>query len=287
MLGKLLEFLYPSNCIVCGRGSDPDTDGLFCTSCLPEPRQAREDQSLYGLPDSIRSLACGCSRCGEAMTVHNASSPVCVACSVWPLPIGQLRSQHTYEGSIEAAIKAMKYNGERRLISFFAERLADDLMLPGTLFNTSSTGVHCADFWDLMVAVPSSVSSLRSRGFGHTAFIARKAAYALNIKSSATVLKSTRPRKRQVDCAPQERFTNVADCFRAEPESIRGRRILLFDDVLTTGATITSAAAALLDAGAKSVDAVTIARSRQFRSLRLMRSDSADPPSSKVVGWDA
>ncbi|MCB0344815.1 MAG: ComF family protein [Bdellovibrionales bacterium] len=286
MLGKLLEFLYPSSCTVCGSKHNLSSDGLFCLSCYPRRSVAASESTPYGLPEMMSGFARGCSRCGEQVTVHNSSAAICVACAVWPLPIGQLRSQFCYEGSIEAAIKAMKYNGQRRLISFFAEHLADDLALPGTMFDAGGSQVQCCDFWDLLVPVPSTLESLKNRGYGHTAFIARKTAYALNITADVTVLRSIRSRKRQVDCSPEERFHNVADCFGAKSSRIKGRRILLLDDVLTTGATITSAAAALLDAGARSVDAITIARSRKFRSLRLIRSGTADFQTDKAIGWD-
>lgn len=281
MLARIIDFLYPPACTVCSSAAVvAGTGGLFCAACEPE-----RSGLAAGYGSVQVSVGC-CSRCGEYVTAHGQASATCVACAVWPLPIARLRSQFSYEGRVEAAIKALKYGGERRLCSYFAEQLALALHQPAALYFTEDAAAQCCELWDVFVPVPSSSRSLRERGFGHTAFIARKAAALLHTRADVTALKSIKPRKRQTDCAPDERFTNVKDCFAASPRSISGKRVLLIDDVLTTGATVTSAACALLDAGARSVDAITIARSRKFRSLRLVRSAVCEPTAQAAVGYD-
>ncbi|HOU41752.1 MAG TPA: phosphoribosyltransferase family protein [Promineifilum sp.] len=113
---------------------------------------------------------------------------------------------------------------------------------------------------DLIVPIPLHPRRRRQRGYNQSELLARPLAEAVGVAYSATPLQRTRHTQPQVGLGPQARAVNVRGAFTAAPDEARGRAILLVDDVLTTGATMTAAAEALLAAGAASVSAYCLAR---------------------------
>lgn len=111
--------------------------------------------------------------------------------------------------------------------------------------------------YDLVVPVPSS---RRGRGYNVPALMALPVARALGLPLEQEALVRVHKNRPQAGLSLDERLVNVAGAFRArEPGSLEGKRILLVDDVITTGATASACAQALLDAGAQSVFAVALA----------------------------
>jgi ComF family protein len=116
---------------------------------------------------------------------------------------------------------------------------------------------------DMIVPIPLHVRRLRSRGFNQAQLLAHQLGAALGIGVNDLVLWRERNTKPQVDLSPIDRKKNVQKAFEAKPGSVKGINILLIDDVFTTGATMNSAADALLEAGAKSVSAYCLARAER------------------------
>jgi len=114
----------------------------------------------------------------------------------------------------------------------------------------------------VIIPVPLHISRLRWRGFNQAHLLARHLpGQGVIDPYSSTRIRPTRP---QVDLRESERRRNVAGAFRVtRPERIDGQRILLVDDVLTTGATVDECAGALRRAGARSVDVLVLARAVQ------------------------
>jgi ComF family protein len=114
---------------------------------------------------------------------------------------------------------------------------------------------------DLIVPVPLHGSRLRSRGYNQAALLAKHIARDLNLpldQKAARRTRATKPLAQSMD--RHERRTIVAGAFTADPSRVDGRRILLIDDVVTTGATLDECASALRTAGAVSIQALTFVR---------------------------
>lgn len=115
---------------------------------------------------------------------------------------------------------------------------------------------------DVMVPVPLHRLRLLQRRFNQAALLAKGLSKAEGVPAAVTALKRTRRTHAQVGLTQEARQSNVSGAFkvsRGARNAVRGKRVLLIDDVLTTGATVDACAAALLDAGAKNVDVLAIA----------------------------
>jgi ComF family protein len=197
-------------------------------------------------------------------------SPLCRDCRTWlmvrvenppglpvgipaelPPPLLQLEWCAPFTGVTRRAIHELKYAGERRLARPLGEAVA-------ARWRRAGAG------GDVLVPVPASPDRIRERGFDHAALIAAVAGSSLHLP----VLRAL---ERAHDTASQHalgrtgREANVGGAFRIRDggaAGIRGRWIVLVDDLVTTGATLAGCATVLLDAGTASVSAVTVARER-------------------------
>jgi ComF family protein len=113
---------------------------------------------------------------------------------------------------------------------------------------------------DLILPIPLHARRQRRRGYNQSELLARPLAREMALQFSAAALRRTRHTAPQVGLGPAERANNVRGAFTADPATVAGRHILLVDDVLTTGATMSAAAEALLAAGAQTVSAYCLAR---------------------------
>jgi ComF family protein len=113
---------------------------------------------------------------------------------------------------------------------------------------------------DLILPIPLHPRRQRRRGYNQSERLAQPLAEALAIQFNRAALRRTRHTAPQVGLGPAERADNVRGAFAADAQAVSGRHVLLVDDVLTTGATMTAAAEALLAAGAQSVSAYCLAR---------------------------
>ena len=117
------------------------------------------------------------------------------------------------------------------------------------------------DGYDVMMPVPLHLQRLRWRGFNQAQLLARPLARAAGVPLDPYSLQRVRPTRPQVELDEKERRRNVAGAFRvSRPKAVAGHRILLVDDVYTTGATVDECSRVLLRAGARSVDVLALAR---------------------------
>lgn len=140
----------------------------------------------------------------------------------------------------------LKYHGILPFAREFGERLGDALTARG-------------DATALLVPVPLAPSRLASRGFNQAWELARVASRRANLPASAHVLRRERTTAAQRRLSREARRRNLRGAFVAS-DHVRGRRIVLIDDVMTTGATCDAAATALKDAGAIHVLAAVVLR---------------------------
>jgi ComF family protein len=143
----------------------------------------------------------------------------------------------------------------------------------------------CADAKPLLIPVPLHKSRRRSRGFNQSELIARAAAKRLpqRLEVACGALVRQRDTVSQVGLTREERIANVRDAFRvADAARVRGRDVVLVDDVMTTGTTLSECARVLKKAGAKRVWAATVARAFDGADLRLA-GDSAEEEATEAA----
>lgn len=119
---------------------------------------------------------------------------------------------------------------------------------------------------DLVIPIPLSRGRLAQRGYNQVGVIGKPLALALNLKYAPGALMRARETRSQVGLTAMQRKENIQDAFRARA-SVRGKCVLLLDDVATTTATLSSAARSLRQGGASRVLAVTVARALPHHGL--------------------
>jgi len=182
-----------------------------------------------------------CARCGTPTAFETF---VCDECKGVDFGFESARAPLRYEGVGEEIVHALKYRGYTRVV----ERLAAPLMLEV---------LDRGERFDAVVPVPLHRSRLRRRGFNQAELLARGLAAGLNAPVSDK-LRSVRRTRDQVELSAAERRANVEGAFAAR-ERVRGK-VLLVDDVFTTGATTSECAETLLASGAAEVHAVSLCR---------------------------
>lgn len=220
---QLLDLVLPRRCAGCDRQT-MDTEA-FCPACEA----------------SLLVAIAGCHRCGDPQ-----AATVCDSCGKCPPPFALARAALIYGGQLAHAITRLKYEGALHLAPALGALLCE-------------TAQQLAPI-DRVVPVPLHRRQLLSRGFNQAALLAAPVAHALNAPLCTGSLRRIRHTARQVGLAQRQRQRNVEGAFSAQPARVAGCRILLVDDVLTTGATASACSAALLDAGAEQVLVLTLAR---------------------------
>lgn len=157
----------------------------------------------------------------------------------------QVIASGTHDGLLQEAVQGLKYHGLRTLAHPLGARVADAVGSMGQAF-------------DIVIAVPSPPQRLRLRGYNQAQLIAESTAQRLGAVCLTDALTRTRETRSQVGLTRAERSQNVSGAFIAYPERVRGLRVLIIDDVCTTGATLAACAAALRDAEASAVLAATV-----------------------------
>ena len=155
-----------------------------------------------------------------------------------------------YGGALAAALTSFKYASRPDL----ARSLGHLLVRATSRF---------AGRVDLVAPVPLHASRLADRGYNQSALLARPLAAALGVPFAARLIERTRPTPRQAELDRAARRENVLGAFRVRtPDQARGRRVLVVDDVKTTGATLGACATALDEAGAAKVLTIVLAEAR-------------------------
>jgi ComF family protein len=236
MVSRLLDLVFPPSCAGCGaRGA------VLCDACIA---------SIRPLPIAV------CARCERALPPDDGGETVglCARCradtSGNQKGLAGLRVAAQYDGAVRQAIWQLKYHGQRRL----AAPLGDLLAHTAQALSSHST---------LVVPVPLHPQRRRQRGFNQAELLARRCAPQLGLAVRADVLARVRATPPQVGLHAAARHANVAGAFATTPiapAALTGQRVLLIDDVCTSGATLAFAAGALLAGGSASVWGLVVAR---------------------------
>jgi len=120
---------------------------------------------------------------------------------------------------------------------------------------------------EMMIPVPLGKNRLKERGYNQVGLVARPLAYRLGLKYEPEALRKMRETRSQVGLTVSQRRENVHDAYQADQKVVKGKSILIMDDVATTGSTISACTEALLSAGAQEIYVLTIARALSHHSL--------------------
>lgn len=234
---SLLALVYPQSCAVCGGSVESRALGVTCADCWQQTHTFTGAENLCwkcGLPgigtvpDEKREEV-RCRRCdGDDFIAARA-------CGV-------------YEGALRASILALKHSPHvcGRLVELLSE----------TQMRSPLNLATC------IVPVPLHPEREKARGFNQAAVIGRALSRVSALPlDEVSLLRTIHTNRHRAGMDARDRRATVADAFRVSyPALIAGERVLLVDDVFTTGATVSSCAKTLLDAGAAEVFVLTIAR---------------------------
>lgn len=247
---RALDLLFPPRCVGCGAGG-----AVLCAACRASLRA----------PEPPLCCRCGtplASTLGAALPESGggdgwAEGTLCASCARggFPAPLAGIRVAVVYEGAAREAVLALKYRGQRRLAAPLGDLLAE----------ASRGGVIVAD---VVVPVPLHRARGRARGrvrgYNQADLLAGRVAGRLRLPLRRDALRRPRATRPQTQLAPAERRANVAGAFAlASPRAasaLAGKRVLLIDDVTTTGSTLEAAAVALAAAHPAAVWGLAFAR---------------------------
>ncbi|HEX5038473.1 MAG TPA: ComF family protein [bacterium] len=226
--GSLLNVFFPPRCAVCRDFLAADT-GL-CPPC-------------EGRWPSLSAPFC--ATC--AMPFVSGPSHRCGDCFAEPPAFEKIYAAGLYEDFLLDLVVRLKYRGEERLARLLGDRMA--------------TALKDAPSFDVILPVPLHAARLRERGFNQAVLLARRIGKKRGTEVDPFLLKKVRETPAQATLARDERKKNVKGAFLvADAARIAGKRVLLVDDVATTGATLNEAAKILITSGAAGVEAAVAAR---------------------------
>ena len=257
--GALASIFLPAGCRLCEQLLTGASRLPICKECLASFSRIKDAVcDLCGRPlEAMSQPQAECEELGSATsraTSHatsQATGPgLCISCRANPFHFERARSFARYEGSLVRAIILLKFEEMEPLADWFAERLEETVRIYAKEMQA-----------DLIVPVPLHKIRRRERGFNQAELLSKRLARRLGIPHQAVLLVRKRPRPDKHLLTSHERWEAVRGAFAARAGSqVDKRRVLLVDDVMTTGATLDACAKALRDAGASSVLGLTIAR---------------------------
>jgi len=230
-----IGFFYPEVCQYCRQERATPDEGFICSEC-------RKNLKWIEAPFCDR---CGLPFGGEISTVF-----VCNNCNDLTLHFRKARSAVLFEEIMMEVMHRYKYNQalwfERFLANCLVEQAVPELR---------------KEPWDIIVPVPLHPRKEKEREFNQAERLARQLSRASGIPMSKRILRRVEPTRTQTRLSRKERLENVRKAFALFPGThLNGQRIVLIDDVFTTGATSSSCAKVLRDAGAADVCVWTVAR---------------------------
>ncbi|MGA8490344.1 MAG: ComF family protein [Terriglobales bacterium] len=263
----LFATLFPSDCRLCGAPLINISRLPVCEDCL----------------DAMRPIAGGlCSICGERLispfafsaegAASEAGDALCGLCRRLEPPYVKATAYGSYDSGLRELIHLLKYNQVRPAANVLGRMLMEAIEDLQPLFTASEI---------LVVPVPLHSRKLRQRGFNQSELIARA---ALKLKPATVqlrlipgLLERQRETKSQIGLSRHQRRENIRGAFVvAKPLEVKGREVLVVDDVFTTGTTVSECARVLRRAGASKVFVATVARTLKTEAQHAIRESESE-----------
>ncbi|MBW6514194.1 MAG: ComF family protein [Candidatus Syntrophosphaera sp.] len=228
ILAQADKLFFPPNCLACGSRTDSAEEAL-CANC----------RDLL-LP--IRETYCG--KCGGPLRDYG-----CEACSQTDFCFDFARSAYVYQRPAQELVHGLKYGFLRSPAKFFTDAL---LEIPAL--------ARFGEGFDLVMAVPLHHVRQRERGYNQSELIARKLALKLGLPYARPVCRRYNTRS-QTNLSREARLGNLSGAFALEGKAdVKGKRVILVDDVFTTGTTANEVSRLLRDSGAAKIAVLTATR---------------------------
>ena len=224
-----LDLLFPAVCPLCAVRLGPGRRDPVCRTCWT---------SFARLTPPL------CMRCG--LPIASDAAQRCAACRDTEPPFAYARAAASYGGSVRDAVHVLKFGGRRSLARPLGDLILDQC---GSLLDAA----------DALVPVPLARARERERGFNQAELLAERLGERRGLRVRPRWLVRLRATAAQSDLSAAARRANVADAFAAAP-AVAGRDVVLIDDVITTGATVSECARALTAAGVRRVGVLAVAR---------------------------
>lgn len=235
--GIIADYLFPSDCAACGKPIAA-FDGGLCGDCAA------------GIYPPVNA----CSRCGGQVT--GGKCVICIDRAWYP---DRCFAAAEYSGAMKALLRSYKFQKRRKLHGKIAE-------IVHAAVASASLDV------DIVTAVPMGGTKVKKRGFNQSELVARAVAEKIG-RQYRSLLKEVGKARTQKDLNFLDRFLNVLGRYEAVGDNLRGARVLLVDDVFTTGATINECTRLLKQAGAGEVYAVAFARRTLYEEMHETMGD--------------
>ena len=232
-LGAAADLLLPPVCIAC-RGRI-GSHGLVCGEC-------------FAKIDFIAPPIC--ARLGVPLPYDTGEPSLSAAAIASPPVYDRARAVARYSETMRDLIQSFKYRDRQEGLSLFARWLA-------------GAGAELLEDADLIVPVPLYRSRLWWRRFNQSAMLAQRLSLLTGVRSDAFLLRRVRRTASQVGLTLDQRKRNVAGAFKVDParaSQIKGKNVVVVDDVITTGATVEACTRVLKRAKAARVDVLALAR---------------------------
>jgi len=230
-LNSLLDVFYPKICPVCQRALK--NGEYICSDC--------KDRVVYASGNI-------CCKCGKIL--KNDAAVMCRICETTECFFAEGRSVFYYNDAIKKSLTDFKYHNRREFSRFYVHEIVEQWEEKIKLWNI-----------DIIVPVPVHEKRLRERGYNQAYVIARKLSQQMDVSTDEVLIRrdKTKPQK-ELDRI--ERVKNLKEAFavsESRVDAIKGKNILLIDDIYTTGATISACSQKLVEAGANAVFFITVA----------------------------
>lgn len=226
-----LNLIFPKRikCMVCGRDLKVEGEIEFCDICLNEMEKIGEK--------------C-CEKCGSKLI---AEEKFCLNCQAKDRHFDIGRSCFVFDGNVRHLIHQLKFGNKPYIARAFAPMLRDKL---------NSLNWE----YDVIIPVPLFPKHQKERGYNQSEVLARELVNYVNKPLNTTALIKVRDTSKQLGLGYMERLRNLDEAFEVvDKGSIKGKNILLIDDVMTTGATANACSEVLKKAKVKSVKVLTVA----------------------------
>jgi ComF family protein len=234
------DICFPPVCLMCNTGLATVSgrrDIFLCHACLAQVTLLHEPL---------------CRWCGKVFPDAAGTNHLCSVCLKQGWHFTRARSVILYQGAMADVIRSFKYGDNRAALAVFAA-------LKETLPHLRAMREP-----GLILPVPLHRERLQQRGFNQALILARTFFPDLKSRIETTALVRTRRTAAQTGLSGAARRKNIQGAFKAVEAKVAGRRILLIDDVFTTGTTVNECAQVLCRAGAREVQVLTLARAELY-----------------------